>query len=684
MTQRLSEIQQQLMGTFFEEAFEALTQVESGLLALEKSDAAGGDVSEVINDVFRAAHSIKGGAATFGLNAIAELAHAAETLLDRLRSGTLAVTPDVTAMLLESVDVLRSLANRAAAGNTESEPSAEPLRKRLEVASALPRTGQPAALARTGAAKGVEATHARFKIGFAPKPHMLTTGNDAVRLLRELALLGQLQITVDVSRLPELSGLDPTLCYLGWQIELEGTVTRAQIDEVFSWVDEEAELVIEELVEIVDKHSEAPPSAARARAEAEHAPVARAGEFAGGEGQAGSIRVSVGKLDMLMNMVGELVITQSILGELEGDGPIDVKRLASLRDGLALLARNTRALQESVMSLRSMPIGTVLARLPRLVHDLGHQLGKQVELKLSGQTTEVDKTVLEKLGDPLTHLVRNSLDHGIEKPELRRARGKPETGVLSIRAFHRGSDIVVELEDDGGGLDPNRILARARERGLVGADETPSDEAIRELIFAPGFSTAETVSDVSGRGVGMDVVRRNIKAIGGQIQLSSVFGHGTRITLRLPLTLAIIDGQLVGVSGYSYVVPLLSILESVQIDPTRVSWLEGLHPLYRLREGLVPIVSLAALLGVAIAPRTATGLLVVVEADGERLGLLVDELLAQQQVVVKSLETNYEHVQGLAGATILGDGSIALILDVTGIARLARLARTAALPVRAA
>jgi two-component system chemotaxis sensor kinase CheA len=388
---------------------------------------------------------------------------------------------------------------------------------------------------------------------------------------------------------------------------------------------------------------------------------------------------------MLMNMVGELVITQSILGELEGDGPIDVKRLASLRDGLALLARNTRALQESVMSLRSMPISTVLARLPRLVHDLSRQLGKQVELKLSGQSTEVDKTVLEKLGDPLTHLVRNSLDHGIEKPEIRRARGKPETGVLSIRAFHRGSDIVVELEDDGGGLDPGRILSRARTVGLVGPDETPTDDAIRELIFAPGFSTAETVSDVSGRGVGMDVVRRNIKAIGGHIQLSSVHGQGTRITLRLPLTLAIIDGQLVGVNGYSYVVPLLSILESVEIDLTRVNWFEGRHPLYRLRDGLVPIVSLAQLLGIAKAPRTVTGLLVVIEADGERLGLLVDELLAQQQVVVKSLETNYEHVEGLAGATILGDGSIALILDVTGVARLARVSRNGGvLPVRAA
>ncbi len=331
------------------------------------------------------------------------------------------------------------------------------------------------------------------------------------------------------------------------------------------------------------------------------------------------------------------------------------------------------------MSLRSMPIGTVLSRFPRLVHDLSRQLGKEVELKLTGQTTEVDKTVLEKLGDPLTHLVRNSLDHGIEKPELRRARGKSETGTLSIRAFHRGGDIVVELEDDGGGLDLVKILSRAKERGLVGQDEVISDDQIRDLIFAPGFSTAEVVSDVSGRGVGMDVVRRNIKALGGQIQMSSVYGQGTRTTLRLPLTLAIIDGQLVGVGTYTYVVPLLSILESVEINRSRVSLFEGKLPLYRLRNELVPVVSLAGVLGVSngVPPSLDSGLLVVVETDGERLGLLVDELQAQQQVVVKSLETNYEHVEGLAGATILGDGSIALILDVQGIARLARSARNA-------
>jgi two-component system, chemotaxis family, sensor kinase CheA len=669
MTQRLADIQQQLLGTFFEEAVEALSQVENGLLALDKPD---GDTHEIVNDVFRAAHSIKGGAATFGLLAVAELAHAAETLLERVRSGQLAPNAQVTGLLLESVDVLRVLLDQALSGSPGRDAQADALRLRLDEASQ--QAGRaPASAAPSAPGSAVEQPSARFKIEFVPKHEMLATGNDAVRLLRELDSLGTLKTRVDISRLPSLSQLEPTHCYLGWSLELEGKLSRAQIEEVFAWVDDDAQIAI----------AEQPIAAGSARVE-ESSSAKVADPYGEREGAAGSIRVSVDKLDMLMNMVGELVITQSMLGELEGEGPIDVKRLASIRDGLALLARNTRSLQESVMSLRSMPIGTVFARLPRLVHDLGRQLGKQVELKLSGQSTEVDKTVLEKLGDPLMHLVRNSLDHGIEKPEVRRARGKREVGLLSLRAFHRGSDIVVELEDDGGGLNMAKIVARGRVLGLVGPDEIPNEEAIRELIFAPGFSTAEAVSGVSGRGVGMDVVRRNIKSIGGQIHLTSVEGQGARFTLRLPLTLAIIDGQLVGVGGYTYVVPLLSILESVQIDPRRVGRVEGANQIYRLRDELVPIVSLASVLGVAAPAQQQSGLLVVVEADGDRIGLLVDELLAQQQVVVKSLEKNYEPVDGLAGATILGDGSIALILDVAGIARLARGARTGSFGIRAA
>ena len=677
MTQHLSDIQHELIGTFFEEAVEALSQLETGLLALEHQPE---QPDEIINDVFRAAHSIKGGAATFGLSGIAELAHSAETLLDRLRAGHLTATPAVTALLLESVDALNRLLQNARAGVSAADRESQELARRLDAAAAA--GGQSAAENSAGPAAGsgghgsgavgASSGTTTWLIDFRPKPEMLETGNDALRLVRELSRLGALRVETDLSRIPPLLELAPTRNYLGFKLRLEGQVSRAQIDDVFSWVDSEAEI---EIVEKTPAGAEKPGSA---RADLPP-PAAREGAHVEREVGAASLRVSVGKLDMLMNMVGELVITQSILGELESDQPVDGRRLASLRDGLSLLARNTRALQESVMNLRSMPIGSVFARLPRLVHDLGRQLGKQVELKLSGQTTEVDKTVLEKLGDPLTHLVRNSLDHGIETPDVRRARGKPESGTLSVRAFHRGSDVVVEIEDDGGGLNLPKILARARERGLVAPDETPPDETIRELIFAPGFSTAEAVSDVSGRGVGMDVVRRNIKAIGGDVAIGTTFEQGTRITLRLPLTLAIIDGQLVAIGAFTYVVPLLSITESVQIDPSRVRRLEGQSDIYRLRDDLVPMVGLRSLLGVAEDERSAAPrLLVVVETDGERIGLLVDDLLAQQQVVVKSLETNYGHVEGLAGATILGDGSIALILDVVGLARLARRTRSVA------
>jgi two-component system chemotaxis sensor kinase CheA len=398
-----------------------------------------------------------------------------------------------------------------------------------------------------------------------------------------------------------------------------------------------------------------------------------------GEESLGSIRVGVDKIDMLMNMVGELVITQSILGEFDGETELDLQRLGRIREGLSQLARNTRALQESVMRLRSVPISAVFNRFPRLVHDLSRQLGKTVELKISGETTELDKTVLEKLGDPLVHLVRNSLDHGLETPEARSARNKPETGTLRLHAFHRGGDIVVEVSDDGRGLDAEKILARARERGLVGPDEKLTEAQIQALIFAPGFSTAEAVTDLSGRGVGMDVVLRNVTSLGGAIQVESTPGHGTRVQMRLPLTLAIIDGQVIRLGSHSYVLPLLSIVESLQIESTWSSRMAGGGEVYRLRDQIIPIVDLRAVLGLGgDGEASAERLMVVVEGDGQSMGLVVDELQAQQQVVVKSLEPNLGRVDGLAGATVLGDGNVALILDVPGLAKQMRSQAAAA------
>jgi len=381
-----------------------------------------------------------------------------------------------------------------------------------------------------------------------------------------------------------------------------------------------------------------------------------------------SIRVSIDKVDELINTVGELVITQSMLGQFGEVENLTNEHLDKLRDGLSQLERNTRELQESVMRIRMLPISFTFQRFPRLVHDLSNQLGKKVELKMSGEQTELDKTVMEKIGDPLVHLVRNSMDHGIESPDARIAAGKPAMGLVHLNAYHQGGNIVIEIKDDGGGLNKDKILAKARSSGLVAEDEHLSDEQIHDLIFQPGFSTADKVSDVSGRGVGMDVVRRNIRSLGGTVDVKSKQGEGSTFTIRLPLTLAILDGQLIRVGQEIYIVPLVSIIESVQVKKEKVNVISGRGEVYKLRDDYIPIVRLYHVFGLkADSISLDKGLLVVVEAEGKKVAMFVDELLAQQQVVIKSLETNYKKVEGLSGATILGDGTVALILDITGL-----------------
>ncbi|MDE2303974.1 MAG: chemotaxis protein CheA, partial [Gammaproteobacteria bacterium] len=408
----------------------------------------------------------------------------------------------------------------------------------------------------------------------------------------------------------------------------------------------------------------AAPAAAGAPSRSECASAPRS------SAESASIRVGTEKVDALINLVGELVITQSMLSRFTEH--CEMQDLESLRRGLMHLARNTRELQESVLKIRMLPISFTFGRFPRLVHELSRKLGKKVELRMSGDQTELDKTVLEKIADPLVHLVRNSLDHGLETPAQRLAAGKGEVGVIELDAFHEGGSIVVEVRDDGAGLDKSRILEKARSRGLVGADEALSDEQIFQLIFMPGFSTADKISEVSGRGVGMDVVRRNINDIGGHVQISSTEGRGTTIRIRLPLTLAILEGQMLRVGGETYVISLLSIVETVQPRAGQIHTVTGRTELLRHRGDYLPIVRLHRLFGIETeGDELARGLLVVVEADGHRAALLVDELLAQQQVVIKSLDTNFRHVPGLAGATIYGDGRVALIIDVPGVLRLA-------------
>lgn len=631
-----------LLATFFEESFEGLDRTEAGLLAL------GGDASaEVVGDLFRAIHSIKGGAGAFGVDEVSALAHVMENLLDDVRNGT-RPSPEMTAALLAGVDQLR----RGLVGRQQGKPvhadELAPIVARL-VASRSSAVAAP--------------PEPDWRIAFAPHPAMMRTGNDPLAILRQLARLGGAVESVDVSRVPALADLDPAEIHLAWRLRVPGAVVRAELDDAFAWVEGECALTIEREVAHAAAAAAPPP------------PPPPAPELR--KDAIGSLRVGVDKIDLLMNMVGELVITQSMLGELDDDRPLDAERVGRLREGLALLARTTRALQESVVRLRSTPVGVVFARLPRLVHDLGQRLHKDVAIAISGETTELDRTVIEKIGDPLVHIVRNSIDHGIENVATRLAAGKPAQGTIRVRAEHRGSAVAIEIIDDGRGLDLTKILAKAKERGLVPPDAQPRPDEIAQLIFAPGFSTADEVSEVSGRGVGMDVVWRHVKALRGDVSITSEPGRGTRTVLSLPLTLAIIDGQLVRLGDQAFVIPLLSIRETVELSQFQQRRL-GACDVIRLRDEIVPIVDLAAVLGIRAPNQTPRRLLMIVDADGVPIGLLVDELLAQQQVVVKSLETNFGRVDGLAGGTILGDGRVAFILDVAALSRdVRRTGRTA-------
>ncbi len=675
---------------FFEESFEALDSMEDALLKLN----IGSPESELINTIFRVAHSIKGGSATFGFTEIASFTHTCETLLDELRGNRMQVSRGIMDLLLKSVDVMRDMLRAVQNKTTVDAQRIADLQFDLEVAImqkgsavAAPAAATPTPTSLTAAIPvAAELDLPVWQIVFRPYPQLFAHGNDPQRMLRELHELGKVEVTADASAVPNLQDLDAESCFLSWDLRLSSEVTREVIAQVFDWAEGDCHLEIKLLsvaqaaqsIAVVSTATSVEPSEPAASnvvamkapaAKATAAPAEPAAENARqAVGDSGSIRVSIEKIDELLNTVGELVITQSMLGQLgmSFDGP----SAEQLRTGLAQLERNVRELQESVMRVRMLPISFVFSRFPRMVRDLSNRLGKDIELKLTGENTELDKTVLEKIGDPLIHLVRNSIDHGIEKPEVRLAAGKPAMGTVHLDAYHKGGNITIEVKDDGGGMNKERILAKARERGLVGPNEVLSDDQICDLIFVPGFSTAEQTTDVSGRGVGMDVVRRNVKELGGSIEVRTVAGKGSRFLITLPLTLAIVDGQSVSVGGENYIVPLTAIIESMQLKPTMVNLVAGRGEVFRFRDEYLPIVRLHQMFGAK--PRTTElteGLLMVVEGDGRRAGLFVDDLLGQQQVVIKSLETNYRRVAGVSGATILGDGSVALILDIPEIIR---------------
>ncbi|MGH8145835.1 MAG: chemotaxis protein CheA [Rhodanobacteraceae bacterium] len=650
----------QFHQTFFDESQEGLDVMEESLLALEN----GSDDPELVHAIFRAAHSIKGGAATFGFSDVAAFTHVLESLLDEVRDGRRAADEETIELLLQSVDCMRGMLARSRDGGAVADATSEALRERFST-----MLGKPAAA--PAAAKLHQLSADGWRIKFHPHPHMLRTGNDPLRMFRELAGHGDLlvkQVEVLQQPRPAFADLDPTAAMLGWELELRGDIQRNIVQGAFDWVDGDCDLEIELLHD-----RRAQQSSPTAPAATDAAKPARDGAA---HADAGSIRVSITKVDALINMVGELVIAQSMVSDIGNN--FSMERLMSLREGLAQLDRITRELQDSVMGIRMLPIAAVFNRFPRMVRDLEHRLGKRVKLELHGESTEVDKTVLEKIGDPLVHLMRNAIDHGLETPEKRVAAGKPEVGTLRLEARHQGGNVVVEVVDDGAGLQRGPIIRKAIERGLVRPGQGLSDAEVAELIFQAGFSTNAEATDLSGRGVGMDVVRRNVNDLGGSVSVHSKEGVGSTFTIVLPLTLSIIEGLTTEVGDERYIVPLVSIVESLQVEPRSVRHIAGGGELFHFRDEWLPLVRLHAAFGCdGAVTQVEQGIVIVVEANRRRVGLLVDALIGQQQVVIKSLEAHYQRIEGISGATIASDGSVALIVDVDGAVRLGGRRRAA-------
>ena len=675
----------QFFQVFFDESTEHLAEMERILLSIDLH----APDEEELHAVFRAAHSIKGGAATFGFGDMASTTHTLESLLDRVRHHELALTAEMVDAFLETKDAIAMLL----AGHRDKTPVDEAV-----VASACNKLksiegGEPPSPESVTDSAEAPATNSpdgitEYRIVFTPPADLFKRGVRVEPLFEELASLGELSVTAEVAATDDFDAYDPEQCYLSWDMTLISTAQLEELRDIFMFVADEDEIVIQ-LVKPASLHKDPPTSpetnlknndssrntspespGRRLYDRDETAPNAFGRRPVDGT-ESSSIRVGVSKVDQLINQMGELVITQAMLAQTAQQ--FDPVLYESLHRGMALLQRNTRDLQESVMSIRMMPISFIFSRFPRLVHDLAAKLGKQAELKLVGETTELDKGLIEKLADPLTHLVRNSLDHGIESPEERRQAGKQPNGTITLRAAQTGGRIVIEVIDDGAGLNRSRILQKASDNGLAVSDEM-SDEEVWQLIFAPGFSTAEKVTDVSGRGVGMDVVMKNVQAMGGRVSISSESGRGSRVLVSLPLTLAILDGLSVRVGSEIFIVPLNSIIESLQPLPADINAVSG-NTTVRVRGEYLPLLRLNeiySIKGAVAQPEQAV--VMIVDAEGEQVALLVDELLNQHQVVIKSLETNYRKVDGTAGATILGDGHVALILDVGDLVHLWRKA----------
>ncbi|TDW36886.1 two-component system chemotaxis sensor kinase CheA [Rhizobium azibense] len=731
---------------FFQECEEQLAELESGLMKMNDGDRD----PETVNAVFRAVHSIKGGAGAFGLDDLVAFAHVFETTLDCVRSNRLEPTQDVLKVMLKSADVLADLTNAARDGGSVDESRSRGLVKELEAlangelpspsTAAEAPTPKPVAKPALAPTPVAEATKAAddsgfqpipfsfddfgeeeagsglpvYEITFKPRSDLYSKGNDATLLLRDLSRLGEMSSYCNIEDLPGLDDLDAEAAYFSWNITLKTDKGEDAIHAVFEFAEWDCDLVVKAVeaatsissndelpmipvpfdLSILDEGAvEAPAepksdaAAAVAAAEAasnvtqmaaaaarvekkESAASAAASAAAAAQNNAAAgqtIRVDLDRVDRLINLVGELVINQAMLSQSVIEN--DTTGTSSINMGLEELQQLTREIQDSVMAIRAQPVKPVFQRMSRIVREIADMTGKTIRLITEGENTEVDKTVIDKLAEPLTHMIRNAVDHGIETPEKRAAAGKNTEGTVRLTAKHRSGRILIELADDGAGINREKVRQKAIDNDLIPADANLSDEEIDNLIFLPGFSTADKISDISGRGVGMDVVKRSIQALGGRINITSRPGHGSVFTMSLPLTLAVLDGMVVTVAGQTLVVPLTAIVETLQPEAAAIHSFGANHRLISIRNSFCPLVDVGRILNFRATqanPVEGVALLVESEGGGQR-ALMVDAIQGQRQVVIKSLEANYTHVPGIAAATILGDGRVALILDVDAV-----------------
>jgi two-component system chemotaxis sensor kinase CheA len=702
---------QAIKETFFQECEEQLGELETGLLTMEEGSAD----NEVVNAVFRAVHSIKGGAGAFKLHALVRFAHCFETTLDSIRNAVLTPTPTIMKSMLRASDVLADLVREARGdGQVDETRTAElaaELSAYVEQAGPADEPGvnpeafadfgfQPVLLSLDSGDEEPAPVQTGYLVAFKPKPELYLKGNETTRLFRDLERHGRIEVDCDISSLPPLAELEPENSYLSWNVRIESEEDIENITSVFEFVDDTCDLEITALTASEPAAAEttvanAPSPATEidpselaalqgAAAPVKASPVAEGrepdspppgsnegkatkAEASGGSSTQGTIRVDLDRVDRLINLVGELVINQAMLTQRVMEA--GVIKGANVAAGLDDLEHLTREIQESVMAIRAQPVRPLFQRMSRIVREVADLTGKSVRLKTDGEATEVDRTVIERLADPLTHMIRNAVGHGLELSEVRLAAGKSAQGEVRLSAAHKSGRVVIEIADDGAGIDRPRVKSIAIKKGLISPDAVLTDAEIDNLLFLPGFSTAEVVSNISGRGVGMDVVKRSIQALGGRISISSRAGYGSTFTMSLPLTLAVLDGMVVKVADQTLVIPLTTILETLK---PKLSDIFGLGPdahVMGIRGGFTPLIDVALELGFRSTPcdpLNCVTLLIETEG-GVRSALLVDAIQDQRQVVIKSLEANYGHVEGIAAATILGDGRIALILDADAI-----------------